>query len=136
MKIIDSWGSLVPDHLTVARSTLILGSSMQAANFKANEILASILEQIESRLSAINFKAFCPFNCLGTTTRTDSKNELMELDDKWEIGGSQKLDQLAQSGTPLVDKLYRIHRWGVNTASPLDVLGMRLMETSSSEAGL
>lgn len=87
MKFIDSWGSLVPDHLTVARSTLILGSSMQAANFKA----------------------FCPFNCLGTTTRTDSKNELMELDDEWEICGSQKLDQLAQSGTPLVDKLYRIY---------------------------
>lgn len=136
MKLVDSWGSLILDHISVAHSTFILGGSMQAANFKANEILASILERIGSRPSEVNFKVFRPFNCLGAFTHTDSKKELMELDVGWEIGGSQKLDQLAQGGTPLVDKLYQIHRWGVHTVNPLDVLGMRLMETSLGEVDL
>lgn len=136
MKFVDGRGSLVLDYLSVARSTFILGGSMQAANLKANEILASILEQIGSRQSEVNFEAIRPFNCLGATTRTDSNKELMELEIEWEIGGSQNLEQLAQSGTPLVDKLYWIHRWGVHTANPLDVLGMRLMKTSSGEVDL
>lgn len=136
MKFVDSCGSLVLDHLSVARSTFILGGSMQAANFKANEVLASILEQIRSGPSAVNFEAVRPFNCRWATTRTDSKNELMELDVEWEIGGSQKLDQLAQSRTPLVDKSHWIHRWGVHIANPLNVLGMRLMETVFREIAL
>lgn len=77
MKFVDSWGSLILDHFSVARSTFILGGSMQAANFKANEILASILERIGSRPSEVNFEVFCPFNYIGATTRTDSKKELI-----------------------------------------------------------
>lgn len=136
MKFVDSWGSIVLDHLSVARSTFILGGSMQAANFKANEVLASILEQIGSRPSEVNLEAVRPFNCRWAAIRTDSKKELMELDVEWEIGGFQKLDQLAQSGTPLVNKSHWIHRWSVHIANPLNVLGMRLMETSFGEVAL
>ncbi|KAJ5603126.1 hypothetical protein N7537_006082 [Penicillium hordei] len=76
---------------------------MQAASFKANKVLASILEKIRSRPSAVNLEAFRPFNCRWAAPHTDRQNELMELDVEWEIGGSQKLDQLAQGRTPLVD---------------------------------
>lgn len=136
MKFVDSWGSLVLDHVGVACSTFIIGDSMQTANFKANERLASILERIGSRPSAVNSKGFYPVNCLWVAPHTDSKKELMELDFEREVGGSQTLDQLAQSGTPLVDKLHWIHRWGVHTVNPRDVPRMRLMEISFGEVAL